>query len=75
MIHKFLTILGLSLLSAAVTADAWSCSVCFGADPTSSQYQGLFWAVMVLLAVVLAVLGGFAIFFLNLRKRSQQKPA
>jgi hypothetical protein len=75
MITRFLTIIAVVLLGMVVATEAWSCSVCFGADPTSTQYQGLFWAVMVLLAVVLSVLGGFAIFFLNLRKRSRQKPA
>jgi len=46
------------------------CAVCFG-DPTSPLTQGYNFAVLALLAVVVAVLTGFAILFLNFRKRAR----
>jgi hypothetical protein len=46
------------------------CSVCFG-DPTSPLTQWYNYAVFALLAVVIAVLSGFGILFLNFRKRAK----
>jgi len=46
------------------------CAVCFG-DPTSPLTHGYNMAVLVLLAVITSVLVGFAILFLNFRKREK----
>lgn len=44
------------------------CSVCFS-DPTSPMTQGYNYAILALLGVTFAVLGFFAVFFMNIRKR------
>ena len=46
------------------------CAVCFG-DPTSPLTQGYNYAVYALLAVIVAVLVGFGMMFLNFRKRAK----
>ena len=46
------------------------CAVCFG-DPTSPLTQGYNLAVIALLAVIIAVLFGFGMMFLNFRKRAK----
>ena len=46
------------------------CAVCFG-DPTSPLTIGYNYAVYALLAVIVAVLIGFAMLFLNFRKREK----
>jgi hypothetical protein len=47
------------------------CAVCFG-DPTSPLTHGYNYAVIALLLVVIAVLTGFAVLFLNFRKREKK---
>ena len=47
------------------------CSVCFG-DPSSPLTQGYNFAVIALLVVVVGVLTGFAVMFLNFRKRANK---
>jgi len=46
------------------------CAVCFG-DPTSPLTQGYNYAVLALLAIIVAVLIGFGALFLNFRKREK----
>jgi hypothetical protein len=46
------------------------CAVCFG-DPTSPLTHGYNYAVIALLAVIVAVLSGFGMMFLNFRKRAK----
>ena len=48
-----------------------ACPVCFGAEETS-MVDGAKLGVMVMLAVTLAVQGGFVGFFLYLRKRAKR---
>ena len=48
-----------------------ACPVCFGAEETSTV-AGTKLGVLVLLAIVLAVQGGFVGFFLYLRKRAKR---
>jgi hypothetical protein len=48
-----------------------ACPVCFGAEETS-MVDGAKIGVLVLLAVTLAVQGGFVAFFLYLRKRAKR---
>jgi len=50
---------------------AEACSVCFG-NPESSMTKGLQMGITVLLGVLVVVLGSFALFFLNLRKKARQ---
>jgi hypothetical protein len=53
------------------SSSAFACPVCFGADETS-MIDGSKLGVLVLLAITLAVQGGFAGFFLYLRKRAKR---
>ena len=48
-----------------------ACTMCFGADETS-MIAGARLGVLVMLAVLFAVQGGFVAFFLYLRKRAKQ---
>ncbi len=48
-----------------------ACPVCFGADE-SSMIQGTNLGVLVMLAILFAVQGGFVGFFLYLRKRAKR---
>ena len=48
-----------------------ACAMCFGAQETS-MIDGAKIGVLVLLAVLLAVQGGFVAFFLYLRKRAKR---
>ncbi|MBP9853264.1 MAG: hypothetical protein KBD53_00175 [Candidatus Omnitrophica bacterium] len=59
----------LLLLGFSKTAEA--CSVCFGGDPSSPQIVGLKWGIFVLLGILSVILTLFALFFLNLRKKSK----
>ncbi len=59
-----------ALLAGGYT-DAWACPVCFGAEETP-LIDGAKLGVLVLLAVTLAVQGGFVGFFLYLRKRARR---
>ena len=49
----------------------FACPVCFGADETS-MIDGAKLGVLVMLAVLFAVQGGFVAFFLYLRKRAKR---
>ena len=64
-----------SLTAAAVliagNASLLACPVCFGAEETS-MIDGAKLGVLVLLAVTLAVQGGFLGFFLYLRQRAKR---
>jgi hypothetical protein len=48
-----------------------ACPVCFGAEETS-MIDGAKLGVVVMLAITLVVQGGFAAFFLYLRKRAKR---
>ena len=48
-----------------------ACAMCFGAQETS-MIDGAKLGVLVMLAVLFAVQGGFVAFFLYLRKRARQ---
>jgi hypothetical protein len=48
-----------------------ACPMCFGAEETS-MLDGTKLGVLVMLAITLAVQGGFAAFFLYLRKRAKR---
>ena len=52
------------------SSSALACPVCFGAEETP-MIDGAKLGVLVLLAVTLAVQGGFVAFFLYLRKRAK----
>lgn len=49
---------------------AWTCAVCFG-DPNSSLTQASTAGILTLLGITWVVLGGFAAFFVHLKKRSK----
>ena len=53
------------------TASVLACPVCFGAEETS-MIDGAKLGVLVMLAITLAVQGGFVGFFLYLRKRAKR---
>ena len=55
----------------AGSASVLACPMCFGAQETS-MVDGTKLGVLVLLAVTLAVQGGFVAFFLYLRKRAKR---
>lgn len=59
---------------AAIPQRVAACAVCFG-DPTSPAAKGLAMGILVLLGVVLAVLGGFAAFFIYLARRASAADA
>ena len=52
------------------SSSVFACPVCFGAEETSI-IDGTKLGVLVLLAITLAVQGGFVAFFLYLRKRAK----
>ncbi len=52
--------IGIGLASLLIAQPALACSVCFGADPSSSLDQGLRAGMLVLLGVVGVVLTGLA---------------
>ena len=62
------------VMTAALTifgsTSAFACPVCFGAEETS-VIDGTKIGILVLLAITLAVQGGFAAFFFYLRKRAK----
>lgn len=61
------------LLGALGAAPALACDACYGAaDSGSPLVSGARLGVFLLVAVTAAVLGGFAKFFLYLRKRARQ---
>ena len=53
------------------SASVFACPVCFGAEETS-MIDGAKLGVLVMLAITLAVQGGFVGFFLYLRKRAKR---
>ena len=63
------------IIAAAVlicgSSNALACPVCFGADETP-LIEGAKLGVLLLLAITLAVQGGFVGFFLYLRKRAKR---
>jgi hypothetical protein len=58
-------------LLIGLSSSAFACPVCFGAEETS-MINGTRLGVLVMLAVLFAVQGGFVGFFLYLRKRAQR---
>ncbi len=52
------------------SSSVFACPVCFGAEETSI-IDGTKLGILVLLAITLAVQGGFAAFFFYLRKRAK----
>ena len=70
------TRLGIIIATAAAvliggSGSAFACPVCFGAEETS-MIDGTKLGVLVLLAITLAVQGGFVGFFLYLRRRAKR---
>jgi hypothetical protein len=65
----------ISMTAAALliggSTNVFACPMCFGAEETS-MVDGTKIGVMVMLAITLAVQGGFAGFFLYLRKRAKR---
>ena len=55
----------------AGSASVFACPLCFGAAETS-MIEGSRLAVLVLLAILFAVQGGFVAFFIYLRKRAKR---
>ena len=53
------------------SSSVYACPVCFGAEETS-MIDGAKLGILVLLAITLAVQGGFLGFFLYLRKRAKR---
>jgi hypothetical protein len=53
------------------TSSVFACPACFGAEETS-MIDGAKLGVLVLLAITLSVQGGFAGFFLYLRRRAKR---
>ena len=60
-----------ALMIIAGGSSVFACPVCFGADETS-MVDGTKLGVLVMLAILLAVQGGFVAFFLYLRKRAKR---
>ena len=59
-----------SLLLALAVSVAPACSVCFG-DPESNMTQGMNFAIIGLLVVVMLVLATFGAFFVYLNKKAK----
>ena len=55
----------------AGSSSVFACPVCFGAEETA-LVDGTKLGVFVMLAILLAVQGGFVAFFLHLRKRAKR---
>ncbi len=47
----------------------WACAACYG-QSDAPMAQGMNWGILSLLAVIVAVLGGVAGFFVHLARRS-----
>jgi phosphate/sulfate permease len=58
-------------VTAALSAAVVACTMCFGAEE-SSMIDGAKLGVVVMLAVLFAVQGGFVAFFLYLRRRAKR---
>jgi hypothetical protein len=65
-----LAIMTLAFVVIAGGSSVLACPVCFGAEETS-MIDGAKLGVLVMLAITLAVQGGFVAFFLYLRKRAK----
>jgi hypothetical protein len=59
-----------ALVTIGGSSSVLACPVCFGAEETS-MIDGAKLGILVLLAITLAVQGGFVGFFLYLRKRAK----
>ena len=62
-----------TLVFAQIKA-VYACSVCFGGASDDPMNTSLRWAVLFLLGVVFIILGIFAKFFLNIRRRAKLLP-
>ena len=60
-----------AVLVIGASSSVLACPVCFGAEETS-MVDGTKLGVVVMLAITLAVQGGFVAFFLYLRKRAKR---
>jgi len=69
--HARLCLATAGFVAIAGSARLLACPVCFGADETS-MIDGAKLGVLVMLAVLFAVQGGFVAFFLYLRKRAKR---
>ena len=72
-VRKLVSRLSAPVLAAVVLLSAeaaHACSVCYG-DPESEFTKAMNFGILFLLAVILAVLGAFAYFFIQLRRREQ----
>jgi hypothetical protein len=66
---RVVTIVGAVLFGGSTSL--FACPVCFGAEETS-MIDGAKLGVLVMLALLFAVQGGFVAFFLYLRKRAKR---
>ena len=64
------TLAAVAVVTIFASSDVFACPVCFGAEETA-MIDGAKLGVLVLLAITLAVQGGFVGFFLYLRKRAK----
>lgn len=63
-------IAGCAIAALHVLQDiALACPTCYG-DPSSSEVQGMKWAILSLLGITGTVLFGLSVLFLYLRKRA-----
>ena len=69
VLTRVVTIVGAVLLGGS--SSLLACPVCFGAEETS-MIDGAKLGVLVMLAILFAVQGGFVAFFLYLRKRAKR---
>ena len=58
------------MVSLFWAADVLACTVCFKGDPSQTANVALRAGVLLLLGVVIAVLGSFAFYFIQVAKRS-----
>ena len=68
MRHAFATVVAVLLFGSTRVL---ACPVCFGAEETA-MIDGARLGVLVMLAILLAVQGGFVAFFLYLRRRAKR---
>ena len=61
----------LSFVFLTIPKTSLACSVCFFGDPSNQMNIALRAGVLTLLFIVLAVLGGFIKFFLDIYKKSK----
>ena len=71
-LRRFATVCATAVFAVlAGTSPVFACPVCFGAEETS-MIDGAKLGVLVMLAITLAVQGGFVGFFLYLRQRAKR---